>query len=170
MAESRLFRMENSQSQLDRTETELRQKGSFWLEPMKEFLLLNKQAKNLASRGEPAELRAFLKNIGSNFLLKGRKLGYEAKIGWSSARDFRSFTDWCWREDSDPPELWASRTRVPSVGVEPTRGFPHKVLSLARIPVSPRRHDRCGTRMPVPPLAHARYGVFLSLQAVAVKR
>jgi hypothetical protein len=24
--------------------------------------------------------------------------------------------------------------------------------------------------MPVPPLAHARYGVFLSLQAVAVKR
>ena len=80
---------------------ELRQKGNFWLEPMKEFLLRNKQAKILANRGEPTELRAFLKNIGSNFLLKGRKLGYEAKIGWSSARDFRSFTDWCRGEESN---------------------------------------------------------------------
>ncbi len=80
---------------------ELRQKGSFWLEPMKEFLLRNKEAKILADRGEPAELRAFLKNIGSNFLLKGRKLGYEAKIGWSRAGDFRSFTDWCPEEDSN---------------------------------------------------------------------
>lgn len=73
---------------------ELKRQGNFWLEPMKEFLLHNKQAKILANRGEPAELRAFLKNIGSNFLLKGRKLGYEAKTGWSSARDFRSLTDW----------------------------------------------------------------------------
>ncbi len=79
---------------LEQRIAELKRKGSFWLEPLREFLLRNKEAKNLARRGEPAELRSFLKNIGSNFLLKGRKLAYEAKIGWATAADFRSFPNW----------------------------------------------------------------------------
>ena len=31
-------------------------------------------------------------------------------------------------------------SKLPAVGVEPTRGCPHQILSLARLPVSSRRH------------------------------
>ena len=79
---------------LDQRITEIEHVGSDWLEPMKQFLLDNKQAKTVASRGDHSELRAFVKNIGSNFLLKGKTLGGVAKIGWATAADFRTFTDW----------------------------------------------------------------------------
>ena len=31
------------------------------------------------------------------------------------------------------------RCMVPRVGIEPTRGCPHQILSLARLPISPPR-------------------------------
>jgi len=79
---------------LDQRIAEIDRVGSDWLEPMKKFLLDNKQAKTVACRGDHSELRAFVKNIGSNFLLKGKTLGCVAKIGWPAARDFRSFSNW----------------------------------------------------------------------------
>src|SRR3954451_13706437 len=36
---------------------------------------------------------------------------------------------------------------MPKVGLEPTRGFPHRILSPARLPVPPLR--RCATVAPV---------------------
>jgi hypothetical protein len=49
------------------------QKGNNWLEPMKEMILASSQAKILLSQSDNQEIRAFLKNIGSNFIL-GQKL------------------------------------------------------------------------------------------------
>ena len=31
------------------------------------------------------------------------------------------------------------KSMVPKVGIEPTRGCPHQILSLARLPISPLR-------------------------------
>ena len=37
---------------------------------------------------------------------------------------------------------------VPKVGIEPTRGVPHTILSRVRLPVPPLRHiDFLGTRI-----------------------
>lgn len=40
---------------------------------------------------------------------------------------------------TEPPTQSGGRL-VPPVGVEPTWSFPHDILSVARIPVPPRRH------------------------------
>ena len=44
------------------------QKGNNWLEPMKEMILASNQAKILLSQSDNQEIRAFLKNIGSNII------------------------------------------------------------------------------------------------------
>lgn len=58
------------------------QKGNNWLEPMKEMILASSQAKILLSQSDNQEIRAFLKNIGSNFILKNKKFQFALKIGW----------------------------------------------------------------------------------------
>ncbi|MFA5125103.1 MAG: recombinase family protein [Patescibacteria group bacterium] len=58
------------------------QKGNNWLEPMKEMILASSQAKILLSRGDNSQIRAFLKNIGSNFILEAKKFEFQAKTGW----------------------------------------------------------------------------------------
>ncbi len=84
----------NQKVALDQRMTQIGRKGLDWLEPMKEFLLLNKDAEKVALSGDPVSFRAFLKNIGSNFLLKGKRLGFERKIGWVRAAESRSYSDW----------------------------------------------------------------------------
>jgi len=55
--------------------------GNNWLEPMKEMILANSQAKILLSQGDKTEIRRFLKNVGSNFILKDKKFNFAFKIG-----------------------------------------------------------------------------------------
>lgn len=72
-----------------------------WLEPMKKFLLLNKDAEKVALSGDPVSFRSFLKNIGSNFLLKDQRLGFVGNLGWLAAAENR-YTSWWAPWDSNP--------------------------------------------------------------------
>ncbi|MFH1233260.1 MAG: hypothetical protein V1649_01250 [Patescibacteria group bacterium] len=49
---------------------------------MKEMILASSQAKILLSQSGNQKIRAFLKNIGLNFILKDKKFQFALKIGW----------------------------------------------------------------------------------------
>ena len=75
------------------------QKGNNWLEPMKEMILASSLAKILLSQSDNQEIRAFLKNIGSNFIFKDKKFQFALKIGWRAlAEDEPTKTFPNWRE------------------------------------------------------------------------
>jgi len=57
-------------------------------------ILTSKIAKKTAKEGDLLELRAFLKNIGSNFILKGGKFGWLAKSEWSLALHWGLCPNW----------------------------------------------------------------------------
>ena len=61
---------------------EIRSKGATWLEPMREFILSSCEAKKIAMSGDLHQIRTFLKKIGSNFTVKGKKFEFLAKKGW----------------------------------------------------------------------------------------
>ncbi len=65
-----------------------------WLEPMKDLIIQSRQAKRLLSGGKQSEFPTFLRNAGSNFLLKGNVLQWEAKKGWRILRQHRAYTTW----------------------------------------------------------------------------
>jgi DNA invertase Pin-like site-specific DNA recombinase len=68
--------------------------GLVWLEPMKDLILTARQAKKVADSRDPGRMRNILKNIGSNFLLKGKTLNFAPKKGWSAVPT-ADCTDWC---------------------------------------------------------------------------
>ena len=73
------------------------QKGNNWLEPMKEMILASSQAKILLSQSDNQEIRAFLKNIGSNFILKDKKFQFALKNGWRALAEgepTKTFPNW----------------------------------------------------------------------------
>ena len=73
------------------------QKGNNWLEPMKEMILASSQAKILLLQSDNQEIRAFLKNIGSNFTLKDKKFQFALKIGWRALAEgepTKTFPNW----------------------------------------------------------------------------
>jgi len=58
---------------------------------------LSSQAKILLSRGDKTQIRAFLKNIGSNFMLNSKQLEFSAKNGWRArvpGEPMVSFPNW----------------------------------------------------------------------------
>ena len=61
---------------------------------MKEMILASSQAKILSSQSDNSQIRAFLKNIGSNFILKGKKFQFEGKIGWRALLNSPQNTNW----------------------------------------------------------------------------
>jgi len=61
---------------------EVEDKGNQWLEPAKEFILASSQAKNIAKDDSFLEIKTFLKNIGSNFILSDKKFSFEAGGFW----------------------------------------------------------------------------------------
>ena len=78
-----------------RTPTE--QKGNNWLEPMREVILLSSQAKILLSQGDKTQIRVFLKNVGSNFMLNSKRLEISPKNGWRArvaGEPMTSFPNW----------------------------------------------------------------------------
>ena len=70
---------------------EIRGKGNNWLEPMREFILSSKLAKKIAYEGDLLEIRTFIKKIGSDFILKGKKFEFLGKIGWKILLEKREF-------------------------------------------------------------------------------
>lgn len=60
----------------------------------------------------------------------------------TSARLHRNYTE---TQKAYRPEICKPLIlQVPEVGIEPTRGCPHGILSPARLPVSPLRHSVLG--------------------------
>ena len=72
----------NEKANLEEQIREIKAKGNTWLEPMRKFILDCNQAKKIADSGDSNEIRTFLKKIGSNFLLKGKKCEYVAEKGF----------------------------------------------------------------------------------------
>ena len=95
------------------------QKGNNWLEPMKEIILQSSQAKNIAKSGDLSEFRIFLKNIGSNFILKGKKFQFSSHLGWRALTEREPNTGWRWEWDLNPRSP-CGLTRFPSARTRPT--------------------------------------------------
>ena len=72
----------NEKLVLDGKNKEILDKGGNRLEPLREFILSSCQAKKIALEGDLQKIRTFLKKIGSNFTVKGKKFEFLAKIGW----------------------------------------------------------------------------------------
>ena len=66
------------------------QKGNRWLELCKEFVLLAKQAKIIALHGDFFEKRNFLKKIGSNPLLRDKKIILNPRGAWKILNEFNA--------------------------------------------------------------------------------
>ena len=84
--------------------------GNNWLEPIREMIFEAKQAKILLSQGDNQQILTFLKNVGSNFILKDKKFNFCFKIGWRARvtdEPARTFTDWRKGWDSNPRYLAA---------------------------------------------------------------
>ena len=79
----------------------VRQNGNNWLEPMRDFIFLLIKAKKIAGDGDSLELKAFLKNIGSNFILQGKKFGFLAEFEWALACRRQAFSNWLRGLDSN---------------------------------------------------------------------
>ncbi len=73
---------------------EIKDKGNNWLEPMRDFILRSRLAKKTADEGDLSELKAFLKNIGSNFILQGGKFEFLAQFEWELASRSDAFPNW----------------------------------------------------------------------------
>ena len=76
--------------------------GNNWLEPMRALILSSCQAKILISENNPDKISTFLKNIGSNFILKDKKFQFEGKIGWRPLLKNGPFKGWLGDRDLNP--------------------------------------------------------------------
>jgi len=84
----------NQQSAIDGEIADFESKGNNRLEPMKEMILSASQAKILIRKNNPYEFRSFLKNIGSNFVLKNKNFGFQGNIGWRILLNSPAFPNW----------------------------------------------------------------------------
>ena len=62
--------------------------GSFWLEPMRNFILDSKQAKYIASQKSLFEKRDFCKKVGSNLILVDKRVSFFFKTPWEILANF----------------------------------------------------------------------------------
>ena len=89
--------------------TDFEQKGLSWLEPAREFVKSLNQAANLLSSPNPTAMTTFLKNIGSNHILRNREFVFTPKIEYElvaerseANQNSLTFPFWCRRGDSNP--------------------------------------------------------------------
>ncbi len=64
--------------------TDIETKGVSWLEPAREFVKSLNQAANLLSSQNKSEMTTFLKNIGSNHILRNRQFVFAPKIPYKT--------------------------------------------------------------------------------------
>ena len=72
---------------------------------MKEMIFEAEQARILLSQDDNQQILTFLKNVGSNFILKDKKFNFTPKIGWRArvaGEPATGFTNWRRRWDSNP--------------------------------------------------------------------
>ena len=143
--------------------TEIKTKGSSWLEPLKEFIKEAADAAKIArAKNNCKDLAIFAKKVGSNYFLKDKRLEFSlseasaalaARAGAASA--YPSDLLLCRGQDLNlqgllhthlkrarlpisPPRLLF--VYVPSRGLEPLQAKAYSVLNAARLPISPRGH------------------------------
>ena len=82
--------------------TDFETKGLSWLEPAREFVKSLNQAANLIQSEDLSELPTFLKNIGSNHILRNRQFFFAPKIQYKSVAErseanlkSSTFPIWC---------------------------------------------------------------------------
>ncbi|MDP2789182.1 MAG: recombinase zinc beta ribbon domain-containing protein [bacterium] len=82
--------------------TDFETKGLSWLEPAREFVLSLNQAAKLIGENNLSELPTFLKNIGSNHILRNRQFFFAPKIQYKLAaerseanQNSLTFPFWC---------------------------------------------------------------------------
>ncbi|MDI6801299.1 MAG: recombinase family protein [Thermodesulfovibrionales bacterium] len=87
-------RLLNDKLDIQQKIKDFEQNGNNWLEPMKEMILASSQAKILLSQGDNYKILTFLKNIGSNFILKDKKFQFKGRIGWRILANSPQFPNW----------------------------------------------------------------------------
>ena len=82
--------------------TDFEIKGMSWLEPAREFVKSLNQAANLLSSPNPSGMTTFLKNIGSNHILRNREFVFTLKIEYElvaerseANQNSLTFPTWC---------------------------------------------------------------------------
>ncbi|RJQ13618.1 recombinase family protein [Candidatus Parcubacteria bacterium] len=82
--------------------TDFETKGLSWLEPAREFVKSLNQATNLLSSPDPTAMTTFLKNIGSNHILRNREFVFTPKIEYElvaersvANQNSLTFPVWC---------------------------------------------------------------------------
>ena len=93
--------------------TDFEQKGLSWLEPAREFVLSLNQAANLIQSENLSEMTTFLKNIGSNHILRNRQFVFTPKIEY---------------------EITAERSEAASSGLPFSKVCPWQELDLLPLP------------------------------------
>ena len=73
----------NEKLNIEQKIKDFEQMGNNWLEPMRKMIFEARQAKILLSQGDNQQILTFLKNVGSNFILKDKKFNFCFKIGCS---------------------------------------------------------------------------------------
>jgi hypothetical protein len=88
--------------------SDFEQKGLSWLEPAREFVLSLNQAAKLVETENKEEMTIFLKNIGSNHILRNRQLIFSPKIPYNliaerseANRKSLQIPYWCPLKDSN---------------------------------------------------------------------
>ncbi len=76
-------------------------KGNNWLEPMRKVIFASSQAKMLLQKENPNEFPAFLKTIGSNFLLQGKQIDFMPALGYTPFFKNGTFPNWRRGRDSN---------------------------------------------------------------------
>jgi len=95
--QSKKQKLLNEKLDIEQKLRDFEQMGNNWLEPMRKMIFEAKQAKILLSQGDNQQILTFLKNVGSNFILKDKKLNFCFKIGWrarAAGEPARTFTTW----------------------------------------------------------------------------
>ena len=89
--------------------TDFETKGLSWLEPAREFVLSLNQAKNLLTENDYPKMTTFLKNIGSNHILRNREFLFAPKTPYDlvaerseATSESLTFPTWCLRWESNP--------------------------------------------------------------------
>ncbi len=100
--------------------TDFETKGLSWLEPAREFVKSLNQAANLIQSENLSEMTTFLKNIGSNHILRNREFLFAPKIEYKlvaerseANQNALTFPVWCPRRESNSHLMVRSHTFYP---------------------------------------------------------
>ena len=95
----------NQKTDLKQKLLDFGRKGSYWLGPMRNFILSAHQANLLINSENLEEKRSFLQKIGSNWTLQNKNASFEARKEWALALLKSEFSVWSERRESNPRTL-----------------------------------------------------------------